>query len=86
LWIGFSSEKKAWNPARRVLPRQSRMGLAWICGLGKGFEGLKAQRIISRVTAQMWRKPMERAFRDWNYTAPKNVTYLTPFLIGAQHH
>jgi hypothetical protein len=34
----------------------------------------------------MWRKPMERAFRDWNHTAPKNVTYLTPFLLGAQHH
>jgi hypothetical protein len=32
------------------------------------------------------RKPMERAFRDWNHTAPKNVTYLTPFLLGAQHH
>jgi hypothetical protein len=29
---------------------------------------------------------MERAFRDWNHTAPKNVTYLTPFLLGAQHH
>ena len=32
------------------------------------------------------KKPMERAFRDWNHTVPKNVTYLTPSLLGAQHH
>ena len=79
-------EKKRGTAARRVLPRQSRMGLAWICGLGKGFGGLKAPADNRPRYSTNVAKPMERALRDWNHTAPKNVTYLTPFLLGAQHH